>query len=275
MIVEALLDAITMRPGTASVAAMTNQRPASRSYFTFGPKTFAPARTGVKNALAVRFSTWSAEAVAFEKLRMRPLAARMNCDGPAAPLGSGGSEPVSPSVAPTKFWRNVAGSEALISSPTTADSRASRPGAVDFNSVGLRTMRRRSSRSDVTPPAGSMRRASRASRLISWSLVAYPICTPDCGSPACVGGGACAEMVDTARLPLKTAAARANARRHRICREVVRPRRGRPSLRKCNMYRLVNKRRPTGAAAHLLQSPYRPPLSAERRELDRKRSRSV
>ncbi len=57
VIVEALLEAITMRPGTASVAAMMNQRPASRSYLTFGPNVFAPARTEVKKALVVRFST--------------------------------------------------------------------------------------------------------------------------------------------------------------------------------------------------------------------------
>ena len=39
------------------------------------------------------------------------------------------------------------------------------------------------------------------------------------------------------------------------------------------MNRLTNKRRPTGAAARLLQSPYRRRMSANTRELGRKRSR--
>ena len=38
---------------------MMNQRPASRSYLILGPKAFAPLRTGVKNELVERFSTWS------------------------------------------------------------------------------------------------------------------------------------------------------------------------------------------------------------------------
>ena len=73
-----------MRPGSASVASMTNQRPASRSYFTFGANVAAPLRTDAKNVLVVMFSTPSGAPVAFEKLRMRPFAAKMNCAGPGA-----------------------------------------------------------------------------------------------------------------------------------------------------------------------------------------------
>ncbi len=96
VMVEALLEAITMRPGSASVAAVMNHRPASRSYFTLGPNVAAPLRTAPKNALIERFRTLSATPLVREKLLRRPLAATMNCVGPAALLGSGGSDPVSP-----------------------------------------------------------------------------------------------------------------------------------------------------------------------------------
>ena len=82
-----------MRPGIASVAAMMNQRPASRSYLTFGPNVFAPARTGREERVGREVQHAVGRARGLEKLRMRPLAARMNCVGPAAPLGSGGSDP--------------------------------------------------------------------------------------------------------------------------------------------------------------------------------------
>ena len=95
----------------------------------------APLRTGVKNALVVTLRTPSAAPVAREKLRMRPLAARMNCAGPAAPLGSGGSEPSSPNDAPVKVCRNVAA--------RCADRSV--PGRAGFTAV------RRADRSQRTP----------------------------------------------------------------------------------------------------------------------------
>ncbi len=144
--VEALLDAMTMRPGIASVPAMTNQRPARRSYLIWGPKVLAPFRTGVKKTSVETLSTPSAAPVVFEKLRIRPFAARMNCAGPAAPLGSGGSEPNSPRVAPTYPCRNVVGSFASISVPDAVSDPWSATVAADSRlTVGRRTTRRRSS----------------------------------------------------------------------------------------------------------------------------------
>jgi hypothetical protein len=144
VIVEALLEAITTRPGVASVTAMMNQRPAIRSYLTLGVKMDAPFRTDAKNAFVVTLSTPSATPLAFEKLRMRPFAAKMNCAGPAPPLGSGGSEPSSPRLAPVKFCATATGAASSSKTGTTAAAmlaarRASWPNARVTKNPGLLT----------------------------------------------------------------------------------------------------------------------------------------
>ena len=128
-----------IRPGSASVAIMMNQRPASRSYLTFGANVAAPLRTDPKKVLVETLRTPSGAPVAREKLRMRPLAAKMNCAGPAAPLGSGGSDPSSPRLAAVYDCRNDTGSDASSGSCATAASA----GAAPVAATGRGTRRRR------------------------------------------------------------------------------------------------------------------------------------
>ena len=94
VIVAVLLDAITTRPGTASVAMVMNQRPDRRSKRMRPPNGVPLPFTLAKKVVVLAFSTPS-PVPALTKLRMKPLAIAMNCVGPAAALPSGGSVEVS------------------------------------------------------------------------------------------------------------------------------------------------------------------------------------
>src|SRR5262245_31573346 len=82
------LDAITIRPGPASVAIVMNQRPDSRSNRTRPPKGFPLPFTDAKKIAGFALSTPSAEPD-LAKERRRPFAMATNCVGPAAALPSG------------------------------------------------------------------------------------------------------------------------------------------------------------------------------------------
>ncbi len=92
---------------------MTNHRAESRSKRIRGSlvKLFdaGGVMTVLKKTSVSTFITPSATPVLLLKVRIRPFTQTMNCEGPAAPMLSGGKERVSVRVAPTKLVAVVCG----------------------------------------------------------------------------------------------------------------------------------------------------------------------
>ena len=89
---------------------VTNQRPERRSKRTRGSAVGWLLRTEVKKTSMSAFRPPSELPVTLPKLRMRLLTPTRNCEGPAAPIVSGGYAFVSARFAPRKLTPRVCGS---------------------------------------------------------------------------------------------------------------------------------------------------------------------
>ena len=140
--------------------------------------------TDEKNALMLRFNAPSATPVALLNERRRPFTATMNCDGPTAPIVSGGTASVSADVAPVNDVDTVTADGAIVP-PLTAAARCAVVKEVDLRLSGRL---RRSGRSFGLPraAAASVARLNASRRDNSSAVSVIPI------SPVIVTPNSCA-----------------------------------------------------------------------------------